>query len=113
MPKDFQFSLLENGLDFLISALDYLTPLEAQLAEISAADGRDYAVASGGGREVLTMDRDETCTSVLDMKRRRSPTSRHAALARGVVGCHHHQIVDVGVQKANKLNRALFPLRSQ
>ncbi|MCX5795049.1 MAG: 2,3-bisphosphoglycerate-independent phosphoglycerate mutase [Elusimicrobia bacterium] len=38
------------------SALDYVLPLEAKLAELSAA-GRDYRVGSGGGRMVTTMDR--------------------------------------------------------
>ena len=38
------------------SALDYIVPLEARLAELSV-DGRDYRVGSGGGRMVTTMDR--------------------------------------------------------
>ena len=38
------------------SALDYVRPLEALLAEMRTA-GRDYRVASGGGRMRLTMDR--------------------------------------------------------
>ena len=38
------------------SALDYLVPLEERLAAMSS-DGRDYRVASGGGRMVTTMDR--------------------------------------------------------
>ncbi|MBE6362102.1 MAG: 2,3-bisphosphoglycerate-independent phosphoglycerate mutase [Lentisphaerae bacterium] len=38
------------------SAMDYLNPLEAKLAEISAS-GKDYRIASGGGRMVITMDR--------------------------------------------------------
>ena len=38
------------------SAMDYLDPLEAKLAEISAS-GKDYRIASGGGRMVITMDR--------------------------------------------------------
>ncbi len=41
------------------SALDYVEPMEARLAAISRAHaGWDYAIASGGGREVITMDRD-------------------------------------------------------
>ncbi len=39
------------------SALDYVLPLEAKLAEISAAGEFDYAIASGGGRMTVTMDR--------------------------------------------------------
>lgn len=38
------------------SALTYLEPLEAKLAGLSV-DGRDYRIASGGGRMVTTMDR--------------------------------------------------------
>ncbi len=38
------------------SALRYLEPLEAKLAEYSE-DGKDYRIASGGGRMVTTMDR--------------------------------------------------------
>jgi 2,3-bisphosphoglycerate-independent phosphoglycerate mutase len=38
------------------SALRYLQPLEAKLAMLSG-DGRDYRIASGGGRMVTTMDR--------------------------------------------------------
>jgi 2,3-bisphosphoglycerate-independent phosphoglycerate mutase len=38
------------------SALDYVLPLEKKLAELSTP-GRDFRVASGGGRMVTTMDR--------------------------------------------------------
>ena len=38
------------------SALRYLAPLEEKLADLSR-DGRDYRIASGGGRMVTTMDR--------------------------------------------------------
>lgn len=40
------------------SALDYVDQLEALLKELST-DGCDYAIASGGGRQVITMDRYE------------------------------------------------------
>lgn len=40
------------------SALDYVLPLEAKLRELSEG-GRDYRVASGGGRMSITMDRYE------------------------------------------------------
>ncbi len=40
------------------SALEYVGQLEAVLAELST-DGCDYAIASGGGRMVVTMDRYE------------------------------------------------------
>jgi len=38
------------------SALEFLAPLEALLAELST-QGRSYCIASGGGRMLLTMDR--------------------------------------------------------
>ncbi len=38
------------------SALTYLEPLEARLAYYNT-QGRDYSIASGGGRQVITMDR--------------------------------------------------------
>ena len=41
------------------SALLYVDRLEAALAELSR-DGRDYRIASGGGRMVVTMDRYES-----------------------------------------------------
>ena len=40
------------------SAMDYVEPLEAKLRELSSG-GRDYRVASGGGRMTTTMDRYE------------------------------------------------------
>lgn len=40
------------------SALEYVEQLENVLAELST-DGRDYAIASGGGRMQITMDRYE------------------------------------------------------
>ncbi|MBI4081568.1 MAG: 2,3-bisphosphoglycerate-independent phosphoglycerate mutase [Candidatus Lambdaproteobacteria bacterium] len=47
------------------SALDYVEPLEAKLAALSRErPGRDYAIASGGGREVITMDRDQNWEKV-------------------------------------------------
>lgn len=39
------------------SALEYIGMLEKQLAEINTNDGFDYAIASGGGRLYITMDR--------------------------------------------------------
>ncbi len=39
------------------SALEYIDRLEAVLTELSAAEGRDYRIASGGGRMTTTMDR--------------------------------------------------------
>jgi len=39
------------------SALEYIEPLEALLDEISGKGGRNYRIASGGGRMLVTMDR--------------------------------------------------------
>lgn len=39
------------------SALEYVAQLEACLAEINGQSGRDYCIASGGGRLYITMDR--------------------------------------------------------
>jgi 2,3-bisphosphoglycerate-independent phosphoglycerate mutase len=39
------------------SALEYVVPLEEKLAAISAGNGFDYRIASGGGRMNVTMDR--------------------------------------------------------
>ncbi len=39
------------------TALEYVEPLEALLAEINAHPHRDYKIASGGGRMFITMDR--------------------------------------------------------
>ncbi len=47
------------------SALEYIEPLEQKLAALSEA-GRDYRVASGGGRMVTTMDRYEADWSVVE-----------------------------------------------
>lgn len=47
------------------SALTYVDQLEAALAELNAA-GRDYRVASGGGRMIITMDRYEADWSMVD-----------------------------------------------
>jgi 2,3-bisphosphoglycerate-independent phosphoglycerate mutase len=47
------------------SALDYVEPLERKLAELSTG-GRDYRVASGGGRMVTTMDRYNANWSVVE-----------------------------------------------
>jgi len=41
------------------SALTYVEQLETKLSELSAKPKRDYRVASGGGRMVVTMDRYE------------------------------------------------------
>lgn len=47
------------------SALDYILPLEKKLEELSA-QGRDYRIASGGGRMVTTMDRYNADWSIVE-----------------------------------------------
>jgi len=47
------------------SALEYIEPLEAKLAALSV-EGRDYRIASGGGRMVTTMDRYYADWSVVE-----------------------------------------------
>jgi 2,3-bisphosphoglycerate-independent phosphoglycerate mutase len=47
------------------SALRYLQPLEEKLARCSR-DGRDYRIASGGGRMITTMDRYNADWSVVE-----------------------------------------------
>jgi len=47
------------------SALQYLEPLEKRLADLSAG-GRDYRIASGGGRMVTTMDRYNADWSIVE-----------------------------------------------
>lgn len=39
------------------SGMDYIVPFEAFLAELNTTYGCDYAIASGGGRQYITMDR--------------------------------------------------------
>ncbi len=48
------------------SALEYVRPFEAFLAELNAAKGVDYAIASGGGRMNITMDRYEANWSMVE-----------------------------------------------
>ena len=47
------------------SALTYVDALEAVLAEVRQKSARDYRVASGGGRMVITMDRYEADWSMV------------------------------------------------
>ncbi|GJQ61464.1 MAG: putative 2,3-bisphosphoglycerate-independent phosphoglycerate mutase [Melioribacteraceae bacterium] len=48
------------------SALEYVEPTEAKLAEISTKEGFDYKIASGGGRMITTMDRYNADWSVVE-----------------------------------------------
>ncbi len=47
------------------SALQYVEPLEALLAQISSSANRDYCIGSGGGRMLVTMDRYNANWSVV------------------------------------------------
>jgi 2,3-bisphosphoglycerate-independent phosphoglycerate mutase len=47
------------------SALEYVEPLEALLSELSQ-DGRDYRIASGGGRMTTSMDRYNADWSIVE-----------------------------------------------
>jgi len=47
------------------SALDYFAPLEQRLQELST-NGRDYRMASGGGRMITTMDRYNADWSIVE-----------------------------------------------
>lgn len=49
------------------SALEYVDRLEAALAEINKKQGRDYRVASGGGRMKVTMDRYEADWAMVEL----------------------------------------------
>ena len=48
------------------SALEYVQQLETALAELNT-DGRDYAIASGGGRMQVTMDRYEANWGMVEL----------------------------------------------
>ena len=47
------------------SALEYIGPMEKKLADLST-DGRDFRIASGGGRMITTMDRYEADWTVVE-----------------------------------------------
>lgn len=46
------------------SAQDYVAQIESLFTAINAKAGRDYAFASGGGREVIIMDRDHDWSKI-------------------------------------------------
>jgi 2,3-bisphosphoglycerate-independent phosphoglycerate mutase len=57
--------LLLDGRDVGIqTALDYVEQVESLLAEINQDAKRDYRIASGGGRETITMDRDNNWAKI-------------------------------------------------
>lgn len=58
--------ILTDGRDVAArSALGYIDTLEAKLAELNT-DGRDYRIASGGGRMITTMDRYNADWSIVE-----------------------------------------------
>ncbi len=70
-----------------ISALTYVEQLEACLSQISNHQGRDYAIASGGGRMTTTMDRYQADWPMVErgwqthvLGRGRTFPSAHAAI---------------------------------
>ncbi len=69
------------------SALTYLDALEGRLAQLNAAGGRDFRIASGGGRMVTTMDRYNANWSVVERgwKAHVLGVGRHFASARQAV----------------------------
>ncbi len=57
--KQLRLHILLDGRDVGIqTALDYVDQIEAVLTSINRQSDRDYRIASGGGRETITMDRD-------------------------------------------------------
>jgi 2,3-bisphosphoglycerate-independent phosphoglycerate mutase len=59
VPRLYVHALLDGRDVPYQSALDYIEPLEARCEAICRAhSGWDYGIASGGGREAITMDRD-------------------------------------------------------
>ena len=77
------------------SALEYVGQLEDVLAEL-AKDGADYAIASGGGRMVVTMDRYEAnwgmvetgwCTHVQGIGRQFASAKEAIETYRAETGC--------------------------
>ena len=65
MPK-VRMHILTDGRDVgERSALGFIETLEAKLKECSAA-GRDYRIASGGGRMIVTMDRYEANWKIVE-----------------------------------------------
>ena len=65
VPRLFVHALLDGRDVPYQSALDYVKPLQARLAQIEREHpGWVYCIASGGGREVITMDRDQNWDKV-------------------------------------------------
>jgi 2,3-bisphosphoglycerate-independent phosphoglycerate mutase len=75
------------------SALTYLDALESRLAELNGGGGRDYRVASGGGRMVTTMDRYNADWSVVERgwKAHVLGTGRPFASAREAVETYYRE----------------------
>ncbi len=64
-PRVFVHTLLDGRDVPQTSALIYVDRLEERLRRVDGRDGRRYAIASGGGRMVTTMDRYEADWSIV------------------------------------------------
>ena len=65
LPRVYVHALLDGRDVPDRTALAYIERLEALLGEIRDTGGRDYGIASGGGRMVVTMDRYEADWSIV------------------------------------------------
>lgn len=59
VPRCYIHGLLDGRDVPIQSALGYVRTIEQCLAQIRSEQGLDYRFASGGGREIITMDRDQ------------------------------------------------------
>ena len=75
------------------SALTYLDALEDRLAQLNGVGGRDYRIASGGGRMVTTMDRYGANWGVVERgwKAHVLGIGRHFASARQAVETYYRE----------------------
>ena len=75
------------------SALTYLDALEGRLAQLNGVAGRDYRIASGGGRMVTTMDRYGANWAVVERgwKAHVLGIGRHFASAREAVETYYRE----------------------
>ncbi len=75
------------------SALTYLDALEGRLAQLNGVAGRDYRIASGGGRMVTTMDRYGANWGVVERgwKAHVLGIGRHFASARQAVETYYRE----------------------
>ncbi len=101
------------------SALDYVDALEELLESLRQKGGRDYCVASGGGRMVVTMDRYEADWGMVDLgwKTHVRGEGRRFASAREAIACLRDENPRIGDQNlppfviAGKSGDAIGPIR--